>query len=605
MKRLFTTFILFATSYNIFAQSIIEGINPSTNANDYAIKGTILSTAPGGFSAGVRGQNNGTSGLGIGVYGSQAGSGWGVYGITPSGIGVYGNSTSGFGLYGNSANGTAISGVSNTGMVADFSITNAANTSNAVGISSAGTGKGLILALTNTSNTSSGINVAHSGIGSGLSIQLTNASNGARGVDVTQSGVGPGVFATSTGGNGVWGITSSISAAGVIGDNTFGEAVVGRNQGGVGVGAVVGRNDGAGYGVRGFNTKTGIGVLGQAGISGGTGVGGRFENVNAANTSDVLQAATNGIGSGLTVKLTNASNGGRGVDVTHSGVGPGVFATSSGGNGVWGITSSISAAGVIGDNGGGGEAVVGRASHSDPNRDGGGVGAVVGRNDMMNGYGVRGFVTRSGAIGVLGQAGISGGVNIAGRFENVNAANTSDVLQVLSNSTSNLVVLKKSGANVARIDATGKGFFNGGTQSSGADIAEAFEVEGNRKNYEAGDVMIISINNDRTLAKSDGAYSNLVVGVYATKPGVLLTEESIDNLESDQIPLGVVGVIPTKVCLEGGEIKRGDFLVTSSQSGVAMKGDLSKIKVGQLIGKALQDYNNEGVGKIKVLVNVR
>jgi hypothetical protein len=120
----------------------------------------------------------------------------------------------------------------------------------------------------------------------------------------------------------VWGITSSISAAGVIGDNTFGEAVVGRNRGGVGVGAVVGRNDDAGYGVRGFNTLTGIGVLGQAGISGGTGVGGRFENVNAANTSDALQVVTNSAGNAarftgnvvingnLTVSGTVAKGGG-------------------------------------------------------------------------------------------------------------------------------------------------------------------------------------------------------------------------------------------------------------------------------------------------------
>jgi len=138
--------------------------------------------------------------------------------------------------------------------------------------------------------------IMNSGTGSGLLIQLPNSSNGGRGLDVVQSGVGPGVFATSTGGNAVWGITSSISAAGVIGDNTYGEAVVGRNRGGNGVGAVVGRNDDAGYGVRGFNTKNGFGVLGQAGISGGTGVAGRFENVNASNTSDALQVVTNSSG---------------------------------------------------------------------------------------------------------------------------------------------------------------------------------------------------------------------------------------------------------------------------------------------------------------------
>ncbi len=166
------------------------------------------------------------------------------------------------------------------------------------------------------------LNLNHNGIGNGLAIQLSNASNGGRGLDVTQSGVGPGVFATSAGGNAVWGITSSISAAGVIGDNTFGEAVVGRNRGGNGVGAVVGRNDSSGYGVRGFNTKNGYGVLGQAGISGGTGTAGRFENVNAANTSDALQVVTNSSGNAarftgnvvvngnLTVSGTVAKGGG-------------------------------------------------------------------------------------------------------------------------------------------------------------------------------------------------------------------------------------------------------------------------------------------------------
>lgn len=66
-----------------------------------------------------------------------------------------------------------------------------------------------------------------------------------------------------------------------------------------------------------------------------------------------------------------------------------------------------------------------------------------------------------------------------------------------------------------------------------------------------------------------------------------------------------MGVIPTKVCLEGGEIKRGDLLVTSSITGVAMKADIEKVKPGQVIGKALENYSGSGIGKIKVLVNVK
>lgn len=493
------------------------------------------------------------------------------------------------------------------------------NVNNSLPVTYTGSSAVPILSITNTGSSSSSefkinnagnvspiVNLSGNGIGNGISIALTNASNGSRGLDVTQSGVGPGVFATSAGGNAVWGITSSISAAGVIGDNTYGEAVVGRNRGGNGVGAVVGRNDSSGYGVRGFNTKDGIGVLGQAGISGGTGVGGRFENVNAANTSDVLQVATNGIGNGISVSLSNASNGGRGISVTQSGVGPGVFATSAGGNAVWGITSSISAAGVIGDNTFG-EAVVGR------NRGGNGVGAVVGRNDS-SGYGVRGFNTKDG-IGVLGQAGISGGTGVGGRFENVNAANSNDALQGITNgggnalyarSTSgNLAVFANGSGNQARIDNTGKGYFNGGTQTGGADVAEAFEVVGDMSSYEPGDVLAFSPDGDRKVMKSNKPYSQLVSGVYATKPGVLLTERDATGNLDDMVPMGVVGIIPTKVCGENGAIKIGDLLVTSSQAGVAMKGNPKKIKFGTIIGKAIQSFDGNGNGIIKVLVTVK
>jgi len=69
--------------------------------------------------------------------------------------------------------------------------------------------------------------------------------------------------------------------------------------------------------------------------------------------------------------------------------------------------------------------------------------------------------------------------------------------------------------------------------------------------------------------------------------------------------MGVIGVIPTKVCLEGGAIRRGDLIVTSSIPGVAMKGDPEKVKIGQVMGKALQDYNAKEVGKINVLVSVK
>jgi hypothetical protein len=60
--------------------------------------------------------------------------------------------------------------------------------------------------------------LTHAGIGNGLEVRLP-ASSGARGIDVAYSGVGPGVFAARTGGNSIWGVATSISTAGVIGDS--------------------------------------------------------------------------------------------------------------------------------------------------------------------------------------------------------------------------------------------------------------------------------------------------------------------------------------------------------------------------------------------------
>jgi hypothetical protein len=73
----------------------VEGETDSTTASAAGVVGRVTSTAPGSFSAGVRGINNGTGGNGIGVWGSHAGGGWGVRGTSVSGVGVHAQSTSG------------------------------------------------------------------------------------------------------------------------------------------------------------------------------------------------------------------------------------------------------------------------------------------------------------------------------------------------------------------------------------------------------------------------------------------------------------------------------------------------------------------------------
>jgi hypothetical protein len=157
----------------------------------------------------------------------------------------------------------------------------------------------------------------------------------------------------------------------------------------------------------------------------------------------------------------------------------------------------------------------------------------------------------------------------------------------------------------ARIDSTGKGFFDGGTQTGGADFAESVSAVGNKTEYESGDVLVIDTYSDRQVSLSSAAYSTLVAGIYSTKPGVVATmHTSEDPALKNEIPMAVVGIVPCKVSAENGPISRGDLLVTSSSPGYAMRAtDQAKLP-GAIIGKALQPLSN-GKGKIEVLVTLR
>jgi hypothetical protein len=71
------------------------------------------------------------------------------------------------------------------------------------------------------------------------------------------------------------------------------------------------------------------------------------------------------------------------------------------------------------------------------------------------------------------------------------------------------------------------------------------------------------------------------------------------------VPVGVVGVIPTRVSAENGDVRRGDLLVSSRIPGHAMRADPRRVRVGMVIGKALEEFARSGSGMIRVLVNVK
>ncbi len=126
---------------------------------------------------------------------------------------------------------------------------------------------------------------------------------------------------------------------------------------------------------------------------------------------------------------------------------------------------------------------------------------------------------------------------------------------------------------------------------------------GGEKSYEPGDVLVLASGSDSDVAKSSEPYSTLVAGIYASKPGVIGKRQSLKD-ESAEVPMAMVGIVPTKVTAENGAIHRGDMLVSSSQPGYAMKGTGRGRMLGAVIGKAMGSLDS-GQGVVEVLVTLQ
>lgn len=345
----------------------------------------------------------------------------------------------------------------------------------------------------------------------------------------------------------------------------------------------------------------------------GTGRAGYFAITNASNSNPVLVADQAGLGNAILANITNANNIRPGILVQNGGKGlGGSFTNSSATNDIAALYATTAGTGpaVEGYINTTGTGVAGYFSiDNTQSRTDALVAQHAGSGDALhaialnNGDAVYGLHT--GAGGSAGNFRITSQSNAQAAIRCYTFGTGTALIADHGGASGNIAIFQSSSVAKARIDKTGKGFFNGGTQASGADVAEAFDVTGGRSGYEPGDVLVIATTADRTVEKSNEPYSYLVAGVYATKPGVLLTEHDIDESIDQMVPMGVVGVIPTKVTGENGAIHRGDLLVTSSTAGHAMRGDRDRVETGMVIGKALEDFDGTGGGVIKVLVNVK
>jgi hypothetical protein len=153
-------------------------------------------------------------------------------------------------------------------------------------------------------------------------------------------------------------------------------------------------------------------------------------------------------------------------------------------------------------------------------------------------------------------------------------------------------------------------FQDGTTQSTawtgvvcGGDYAESVDVSGDRRKYEPGDVLVIDPDAPGKFLKSAEPYSTAVLGIYSTKPGTVGRRQTTPK-SADEVPMAMIGIVPTKVSAENGPIHPGDLLVSASTPGYAMKGTDRSRLVGAVIGKALGRLDS-GTGVIEVGVTLQ
>jgi hypothetical protein len=122
-----------------------------------------------------------------------------------------------------------------------------------------------------------------------------------------------------------------------------------------------------------------------------------------------------------------------------------------------------------------------------------------------------------------------------------------------------------------------------------ADLAEYYEGD---KDYEVGTVLVFGGDKEVTITNREG--DARVAGVVSNTAAFAMYEAcpGLKNL------IALQGRVPCRVV---GKIKKGDMLITSRISGVAVAAK-ADVKVGTVVGKALQDYDSDHIGTIEIAV---
>lgn len=208
--------------------------------------------------------------------------------------------------------------------------------------------------------------------------------------------------------------------------------------------------------------------------------------------------------------------------------------------------------------------------------------------------------TSTGALRVTGGAGIGGNIwvggyaNIAG---NITAANINSAIGTFSSNVNAGAFYTTGNVNAGAFFTSGNisgAYFNGiAINSWYADIAERFASD---SVYAPGTVVSLGGAEEITMAQEE--LSDNVFGVISTKPAHLMNSYAGDDQTHPAVAIS--GRVPVNVI---GKVKKGDRLV-SAGNGLARAGSKLEINQFNVLGRALENKLDDGVGQVLAVVKL-
>jgi len=128
---------------------------------------------------------------------------------------------------------------------------------------------------------------------------------------------------------------------------------------------------------------------------------------------------------------------------------------------------------------------------------------------------------------------------------------------------------------------------------AGGDYAEWFRKEDVNEDLPVNTLVCFTKEGNGGITKCDST-NNAIVGIISGTYGSVGNSGYEDD--PSYIVVGMIGQLPVFVSTANGEIKAGDALTFSSDPGVAVKAT----SAGNILGHALEGYNSNGTGSVKV-----